>query len=314
MVDEIGHDAREQRAEHWDAYWRRPTPTNAADSGAVTGPRQAQFLAKFWADFFASARIKRNNLPIADLACGTGAISHVAPADIRERIIGIDYAASGACAMALRGGMGVVASVDAAPIPDRACAAIVSQFGVEYAGAAAFPEAARILSRGGALGVVSHMRDGVIDQECASNARITRSILNSDFFASALAVLAGGGDGSAAAFDAATGALKIQAAGFPDVAASKLASQLLQDGPRLIERRVAYNAEDLRQWFSGMEQETALYLARMKAMCAAALSDTDVDKIVSGWRADGLECAPPRKMKIDEDARAFAWRLEARRL
>ncbi|MEQ1930580.1 MAG: class I SAM-dependent methyltransferase, partial [Parvularculaceae bacterium] len=144
-------------------------------------------LGALWREFFESRPFGAGDL-VLDIASGAAPIARQC-ADVlaprrRPRFVCADYAPAAISAAkrllssatpagggAPIGFSGVVCDARRLPFVDGSFAAVVSQFGLEYAGPEAFGEAARVLAPGGAFCSVIHARGGAIARECADNAR-----------------------------------------------------------------------------------------------------------------------------------------------
>src|SRR5690606_115077 len=154
----------------WNSFWQSARTTAAHQAGSI----QDAPLEAFWSGLFAEA-IPR--LPgaarVLDLGCGSGAVlGHAAAAGGSGwLLVGLDPAPAGLHVLRSRHARAFGVAGDAARVPfARGSFHIVaSQFGLEYAGTAAIPEAARLVAPGGLLAAVMHLRYGGLYEECAVN-------------------------------------------------------------------------------------------------------------------------------------------------
>lgn len=154
--------ARDESADLWGAFWRE----SAADGCTLAFPPEArERIARGWRD--ALGGVPRD-AALLDVACGKGAVMRHAAAVGVSDLRGVDLAP----ATALAGnGFDIVGGVDARALPfaPRSFDAVVSQFGVEYAGLdAAADEAARVCR--GSLILLVHAADGVVVAHAAEQA------------------------------------------------------------------------------------------------------------------------------------------------
>ncbi|MCC5824928.1 class I SAM-dependent methyltransferase [Alkalimonas sp.] len=70
----------------------------------------------------------------------------------------------------------------AVPLTDHSQQLVVSQFGIEYGGAAGFNEAGRLVAADGVILLLVHHTDSEIFQQCARNNRMIRSMHDDQFF------------------------------------------------------------------------------------------------------------------------------------
>jgi len=313
--------------ESWSAYW---TGAEVASQPVTSGAR-GEALDRFWTAFF-TERLKSKLQSMIDLACGAGPVSlraakmadaagvalavhctDCAPAAIR----GVRAAADGA------GVAGFVADAAALPLPNGAYGVAASQFGLEYAGPAAFNEAARILRPGGAFAAVIHLRDGGIEEECAANLDI---IMNSqkieflprarDAFEAGFAVLAGRAPrerflAADKVFAPTVKAAKALIVKSPPVIARAFLERLYADLAHMYPRIKAYAPEDIEAWISRGEFELKAYEHRMASMIAAAQSREDIARLVDRLRAAGLTVSAPQILQLGEPLKPAAWALVA---
>lgn len=133
----------------WSGYWQGTGRAQGCLPGAP--PALAAALANGWTVF---ARSLPLSAPVLDLATGSGAVPRALLAVRPDlAVTGVDSAALPPGApLDLRGG------IDAAALPfaDAAFDAVTSQFGIEYCPSAALAEAARALKPGGRLRFVLH--------------------------------------------------------------------------------------------------------------------------------------------------------------
>lgn len=316
-------------SESWSAYW-----TGALAAGqSLTGGARGEALEHFWTAFF-TERLKTKPQSMIDLACGAGPVSARAAkmADAAGVLLAVhctDY--SPAAIRSVRSAVGdadisgFVADGAALPLPAGVYDIVVSQFGLEYVGPAAFDEAARILRPGGAFAAVIHLRDGGIEEECAANLDI---VLNSqkigflprarDVFEAGFAVLAGRAprerfveaDKAFAPTVEAARALIVKS---PPVIARAFLERLYADLAHMYPRINAYAPEDIEAWISRGEFELKAYEHRMASMIAAARSRDDMAGLADRLRAAGLRVSAPEILQMGEPLKPAAWALIAQK-
>ena len=309
--------------EAWQEFWA------GGDGGAAVGGAQRHKLAARWADFFADAPRARASPLIVDIAAGRGVALAAAMRALggAGTFLALDYSAAAAAAAQRALSPAIAAAADAARLPlrDRCADAVISQYGVDYAGPGAFSEAARILAPGGRFCAISHYRGGAIDAECAENERLIAAAAGPALFTAARRALAESfrrrdrgaaqpGDpgldrACAAAID---GASQTIAAAQPSAAKATLA-RFLDDLARLSARRLAYEAKDALGWLAGMEASLGAYLKRMRSMRAAALDPASIDRIGARFAQSGLVDFHAEPLRLDDNRAPAAWVIEARR-
>lgn len=154
------------RAENWTAYWSTGALHSCADSfqGNYAGA-----IGVFWRSVF--TRLNQG-ARVLDLCCGNGPLSKLLleanAADPSFRVDAVDLAQVtmpwlSELSDPQRSQLRVHPGVDVAALPfaDDHFDLCISQYGIEYAGAAAFAEVARVLQPGGTFAAVIHHVDGI---------------------------------------------------------------------------------------------------------------------------------------------------------
>lgn len=312
----------------WNLYWRRAG--NVPVFGQFT--KNGDSLRIFWAEYLAQALADPERNRVLDMACGSGAVSTVA-ADVAERadsgiqLFCLDY--SGDAVTDLRRRMpqvGAVASdAGAAPFAGGAFDVVASQFGLEYAGPAAFVEAARLISANGVLCAICHLGSGPIHRECLDNLDTVETVLGCRFLPLAKSAFDAlfaldRGDGSAQAAQEAHRALTEAAATMRRLietkgaqAASGTPARLFQDVGYMYNQRRKFVPRQVFEWIDLMSGEVTAYAGRMRAMSQAALDETAIGDIRRSLISAGLSVEEPQKLPLGPDAEPGAWVLKAAR-
>ncbi len=316
-------------AQSWSAYWAGAE----AAIEPVTGGAKGEALEQFWTAFF-KERLNAGRQSLIDLACGAGPVALRAAqmagaAGAPLSIHCADY--SPAAIRSVRNGVegadiaGFVADAAMLPLPDQIYDIATSQFGIEYAGAAAFDEAARIIRPGGTLAAIIHLKGGAIEAECAANLDIVLKTQKIEFlprardaFEAGFAVLAGRAprerlQNADRAFAPAVKAAKKLLESAPKVTARDFLQRLYADLAHMYPRLSAYAPEDIEAWISRGEYELKAYEARMSSMVNAARSRADIDATTRRLCAAGLTVAEPEVLEMGDPLRAAAWALVAER-
>ena len=307
----------------WQEFWA------GGEGGEAVGGAQRHKLAARWSAFFADAPQADRPPVVVDIAAGRG----VALAAAMQAFAGagtflaLDYSAAAAAAAqrALSPAIGAAADAARLPLRDHCANAVISQYGVEYAGLGAFAEAARILAPGGRFCAIAHYRGGAIDAECAENERLIAAASGPALFKAARRSLTEtfrrraqgsaqlGDAGLDRAFSAALAAASQTIAPAQPSAAKATLARFLDDLARLSARRLAYEAKDALGWIAGMEASLGAYLRRMQSMRAAALDQSSIDLIGAIFAQSGLVDFRAAPFVLDESRPPAAWVIEARR-
>ena len=288
MEDRQSQDGKSQ---DWDEYWRSGGDARAA----LDGEGQKETLAGIWRDVIAAPL--KPDARIVDIAAGAGAVfaamsgagaqgAGPAAGSTSAFRVALDYSSAALReARAAAGAAGVACLSDALPIADDGGDLVVSQFGIEYAGHAAFGEAARILAPGGRFVAVIHYKGGAIAEECAEQARVIarfeetgvvsalRAALTASFEQSRNAGRANTDDNKEAALQAATAQARNALAEAPATTARTLLARYLDDFKRLSDRRRAFAQADALGWIAAVDETLRAYAGRMTAMTAAAFDE-----------------------------------------
>jgi len=321
-------DSQTASVRHWDDFWRaREKAVTQTDPGS-----QDPAPAAFWETFFNHEFASRPQTRLLDVACGIGAVTAIAMrvADSATASVTahcVDYSAS-----ALEELQKSIADVDCVacdasqiPYPDGSFDLVVSQFGIEYAGDAAFDEAARLVDSKGTLAALVHQDGGAIQQECADNLATIESVNNSRLIPLAR-------DAFAAGFDTIAG--KITNLEFQEydkrlagaVAAAKnilttkgtlalggLLANVYRDIAYMYPRLQNYRPDEVFAWFDGVSDELVSYEGRMASMTRSALDESDIHAVADRVTRLGFTVQPIAALSLDKTGQAGAWILVAKR-
>ena len=306
---------------HWEAYWRADAGQNAAVSGDAPG----DLFDATWVKFFEAAFAGRSRARLVDIACGAGVVLDRAVELLKSSackgasFCGVDYAFSAAAKVNAKPAprnaslTGVAASAAQLPFQHGSFDIVVSQFGLEYAGAAAFGEAARVLAPGGVAQFIIHYRGGGIERECSANARVLDDVLSTGFFGAGLDAVRGPDHDSATAeLQKIMTKLSTHLDGEP-LAAKQMLSRLLPDMATLVARRKAYRPADATGWVEAMHQEVQRYAGRMNAMTESALDADGVRRAAQLIDDAGAVATEPAPLVPHGKTAPAAWLLEAAR-
>jgi SAM-dependent methyltransferase len=283
----------------WDAYWQNAGLAPALRDG---GP-QDEALDRFWSDLLdrTLARTAESSR-LLDIASGNGAVVRFAlrsaerlATGSRPIVTALDGSLSALTELHRRhsGIRCVVADAVRTPFRDGAFDIVTSQFGLEYAGPAALPEAARLVAPGGLFAAILHLRQGGIFRECATNLEAIDGFRASgllprfdEVYRAAWAVKQ-----SAGPIDALREADRNLAVSvrnceetlrrFGREVASGTLLRIYQDVGHMHARLGAYDPAEMTAWIDNMGRELDSYSGRMASMLEAAL---DADQVASASR------------------------------
>lgn len=313
-------------ARDWDRYWRG---TWEAAAHADGGP-QDRALERFWRDFFEDLPEALRTGRFLDIAAGNGAALRYLRglASPPPDIFALDYSVSALFNLRRRhpGVHCLAADAFHPPLIEGGFAAVVSQFGIEYAGVDAIDAAATLVAAGGCLALVLHYRDGAIYRECANNRKVLLDIerldilrLARDAFGAGFALNAG--RGSAERFKAAERAFTPAVRGLEQLlkregrrVAGGLPAQLYRDLAAMYRRMSAYEEADVMDWIDGLGPELDAYIGRMKSMLDAAVDAAVMDDLRRRLTAAGFGSVDCDALVIGSGGRPAAWTLVAWRV
>lgn len=310
--------SHEHRA--WREYW------SGGDSGEPVGGDKQPVLEAHWRKFFWDCGLVRPSAIIADIGAGKGAALAVVDWPAGSLRLAVDCSEAAArSAGRLTGASGVAADGSRLPFADQAATAVISQFGIEYAGDAAFAEAVRLMAPAARFCSISHFMGGTLDLECAENAVLLEEVLGTGLFDGARAAFAESfrrmrlrlsplyderiESQTRSAFAAARAAVERA----PQRAARRTLERFVADFGHIASRRLAFDESEATFWISGMEDSLTGYLTRMRSMRDAALASCDLERIGAIFAAGGLVDFRASPFHFDGGEPPAAWVIEARR-
>lgn len=284
-------------------------------------------LGAIWKSFLESSALGPDDR-VLDVASGAAPIARTAatlPAATQARFVCLDYAAAALAAAREALGPSVLYCVGDAgrlPFADGSFAAVVSQFGLEYAGHGAFAAAAAQLRAGGRLCAVVHAAGGVIALESAASASAVASALEAGLVRRTRETLRASYDAASrgylnrkkeAAFTRMLGDVRTRLVASPPSAGRNLLDRYAADIERLTARRFAFAPEEALGWLRQVESRLEAYVARLRAMQAAARSQADMEAVCASFAACGLADVGFEPVQFRAGEPQGAWRLAARR-
>ncbi len=286
----------------WDQYWRSGQKHSCFSRGEPVAHRA------FWNSFFAACP---RGARVLDLACGAGAVASIARDAARGfEITGADFSTEIAPVEGIRFVQG--ARLENLPLPDASFDVVVSQYGFEYAdAAAATPELVRVLAPGGEVALIVHAQEGPPVQDILGRLARARRMLAADGLADlvlrlgeALAVGAPADDLLAAA----EAARAVEAKADHDPTTRRVLG-ILSDA--LLGRRM-FGGAYVRDTARGINDELQQYATRIAAMTEAALSEPDAAALALRLQSLGLAPEPVVAAHADNGDLA-GWLVRARR-
>lgn len=322
-------DSRNDATRDWDAYWQNAGVAPALCAGGARDAALDRSWSRLLQPVFARSR---SSLRALDIGSGNGAV-------IRHLLRLTHESGRSAVTIALDAAPHALAELrrqipeahcvaaDAArtPFPDHAFDLLTSQFGLEYAGAGAFTEAARLLGDGGTLAAILHLQDGGIERECRANLDAIDGFRSGGLLPAFAACYHAAWalaheSGAAADFQAAERRLSTAVAA-ADAVLRKYGPQagggtllrIYRDVGHMHGRLGAYEPGELQQWIGRMTAELDAWAGRMAAMLDAALDEPRLETLLSGLRAAGFEIRTRERLAFDRARLPCAWIILAER-
>lgn len=319
---QLGSQPISSRADHWQDLWNDPQNDGEIMGGLAARPA----LESVWRSFLETAALCADDL-VLDIASGAAPIARGAadlPAASRPNFACVDYAPAALSAARALGARIICCVADANRLPFRpgSFSAVVSQFGLEYAGGAAFSEAASALRPGAPLLAIVHAEGGAIALESGASERVVAAALEAGLIRAARKTLTASYDDAPAGyvskkreagFQRTLGAVRSLTANAPPSPGAAILARYAADIERLAARRFAFEPEDALGWLQQIEQRLKAYLARLRAMQQAARSSQDMDEISTRLAGVGLVDISVEPVQFRAGDAQGAWRLSARR-
>jgi SAM-dependent methyltransferase len=311
--------------ESWDKYWQGTGEAGAFSAGGASHPG----VQVFWGDFFQSLVGRFTSPRHVDIATGNGAVVEMALnllADDKPAITCVDISESAIRNAEARfpGAAGVVSDAAAIPLEDYGFDIVTSQFGIEYAGPDAVTEAARLVAPGGALALLMHIENGIVQKECEDSLAAIAAIKEADFIALATELFRNGFaairgadrapyDAAGASFAPAVAAAEKVMDEYGDDVAGGSVAKLYNDVAQIHSRMPNYDPDEVLGWLSTMDAEMAAYGERMSSMIEAASSRGTIEEICAQLQSSGLKLSMANEILIGDDTLPLAWALLATR-
>lgn len=314
----------------WRQFW-----TGRAGGGEhrYRDPQSGAVLEAYWQDYFADCFSAGGEVVLADLACGEGELLRLAgraagqfdATTLKPYCADIARDAVALAANGLPGAAPVVADCARLPVPDRSFDCVVSQFGLEYAGDAAFGEAARTVGDAGRFHALVHCEGGAVERACSEVAALLGRVLDSGLFDS-LARYAetiprtARGEASAEEAQACVTALRDALEAVERAVAQTghgpardHVARLVADTRTLASRLAAYAPGDVAAWIAGQRADVEAFHHRMTSMVRVARTAEQMQDLAGRLEAAGLAVSALDTVAAPQDGAPLAWVLDAAR-
>lgn len=306
----------------WDSYWQGTYNASAHKDG---GPQDVA-LELFWSELLSELiSTTQQNICLLDVACGNGAVTGIALKVANQKKIKLishctDYSLSAVQSVQKKypSVRGVSSDAKHLPFQPASFDAVVTQFGIEYAGTDAFSECAELVSPSGIFAAIVHLKDGAIYKECQESLDVSQKIAE-------IRVLELAKVAFKAAFDVLEGEISqdifIQADKNFAPAVNKMKSILVEKGKDVAGGTVyglfndlghmysdieSYHANDVFEWIDKMVFELEAYSGRMSSMLNAAIDEQELQKIIELVANKGMSVSRKGQLSFSKD-RPAAW-------
>ena len=306
----------------WNTYWKGASHTDALSSDGVNHPA----IPAFWKYFF-EPHATTKGLSIADIACGNGSVIESAlrtcdKANIHLTALDISEAAIQNITGKYPFVNGVVANAKNIPLDSKSYDIVCSQFGIEYAGKPAILEAARLVKKDGILGLLLHIENGHIENECKSNKNAINRLIQSNFiplslqmFVDAFAAIKGN---ERAAYEKSAKELspaiedleQIMKEYGQDIAGGTVV-RLYNDVDNIHRNMSRYSSSDIFSWLDSMKLELQAYSERMESMVNSSLSADEFETLKNSLTDKGFAINTADKFFARNSKQPLAWVLVA---
>ena len=318
MTTDIAHSS----IEAWENYWQ-----GSQQAGSIgTGGAQDPALKAFWSNYFEEILNEAADTQLLDIGCGSGAVIEFAQQSAKEKSVVVSICALDSSASAIAHikqqypeVTAVCASAADTSLEDQSFDHIVSQFGLEYAGADALPELARLLRPGGGFAALLHMRGGAIDKECADEQSALDEVLASGLFPALVHLFKESlalrkGEGSRVGFELADKALNpcVQIVrGVLSEQGEQLAGGLLHriyaDIAHMYQNMKTYDPDEVIAWSDKVETELNAFSRRLESMQGAAMDEAALAQNIALLAQHGVTLNSRDVLCMGEASEPAAW-------
>jgi ubiquinone/menaquinone biosynthesis C-methylase UbiE len=310
---------------NWDQYWRGMKDGVAPGIGGANHPR----LNQFWREYFSRLHEESNQKRIIDIASGDGAVATFAYDVLGVELadvtcIDISQHAIDLLQKRFPAIHGIASDAISIPLESASFDIVTSQFGVEYAGVAAFIEAARLVAPGGQLAVLAHHRSGAIYRECSASIDAVEKLRACEFIPRSIAMFEAGfaagrgadpGPYNRAAEDLLPAFRELERImqDYGMHVAGDTLLRLYQDVDKIHQSMQHYDPAEILQWLSRMDGELDAYAGMMVSMRNAALSEPQFRAVGNELESAGFSLLQALPLTPDDKELPIAWALIANR-
>lgn len=301
------------RHDYWSDYW-----LNDGQAGEVFVDSKGQkpsYVKNHWRSELSGLR---DASKVIDLACGAGSIfEDLAESKARSMELhasDISQVALDILKKRIPEVQALQCSTSEMPFSDKSFDAVVSQFGVEYAGIEAFSEAGRLVGPGGLLSIISHYENGYIDKRNEAFLAGARDAISSGFVEKAANITRASFKGSKTQIQQAKQAFELaekELSDSLDKHPEGIHNHLYFGFKQLYLKRDSYYERDILGWLDAMKKDIEKNIAKVSEIRKVSLSPDDAQKILEGLIQIGLKNVDIKPMNIPASDDIFAWYIKA---
>ena len=312
-----------QSARGWNTYWRGVDDTQASTPGGLSHPVFPGFWSVALGEFVAANPDGR----VLDIGTGNGAVieylSQASGVNL-ENASCVDVSTSAIDIVRKRfpAVTGVVADGRTIPLDSGQYDLVTSQFGIEYAGAAAIDEAIRLLAPGGSLLFLLHILPGYLHRECTVAAEALQRVAQSDlvplaleFFTAGFAAVQGGDrapyESAARSLNPAIKELEAIMTEHGEHVAGDMLIYLHTTLQNMHSRIQHYKPDEVLTWLEAIGKELDEHEQRMLSEREAAMDEEAFKALCSNIESKGLEINKAMPLQIKGEQLPVAWILQA---
>lgn len=306
----------ENSSDYWSDYWKHDGAEGEVFVNSI-GERP-DYITEYWANVFRESAASHR---VIDIASGAGSIydglSNKKQMSLSLHATDLSEAALKILEKRINSASVYVCSSLELPFDDRSFDLVVSQFGLEYSGVEAFNEAARLVGPSGHLAILSHYRDGYIDQRNKSFLAGAKLALSSGYIETAIDLTKAIFTGSKA---------QVRKAEPPFIAAQLVLAKSFDIHPEGIHRHLYfgyremymkvqnYHAQDIIDWLQAMKKDIKKNIQKVTKIREVSLTEDDVRGIESILLRHGLSSIRIDPLKIPDTERIVAWSITANKV
>jgi SAM-dependent methyltransferase len=309
----------------WDRYWHGMKEGGQIGVGGANHPR----LNQFWREYLSSIGTLSGPTKMMDIGSGDGAVVATAVDTLGDDSLDLtclDISRHSVDLLRQRypDVDGIVADALCIPLESGSFDLVTSQFGVEYAGTAAFGEAARLVAPGGQLALLVHHRSSIMYEDCSASLEAVEGLRACQFISRSMTLFETGFASLQGAdrrpYDSAAQDLlpayreleRIMQRYGKHVAGDTLL-RLYEDVDTIHQHMERYDPAEILQWLTRLDSELDVYARIMGAMRDAALTAPQFLAICAAVKNAGLTMQQALPLHGDEVGLPIAWVLIANR-